>query len=183
VIQETLDGTHHFVGSVTGLPGMPDSQVDVGGWENYPEVHRAADFDSDHDGLPDWWETLRGLNPRSSPADFTDANADPDCDGFTQLDDYLAWLALPRVATERNEPIFIEPGPLTRGFTAAPRYSVSNVVNGDVNVHPQGKWVRFKPENNVVGLAFFELTVTDADGSTMTRTIGVRVTGKKEPKE
>ena len=63
VIAEVRDGTFKFKGSKTGLPGLPDSQDDVGGWEDYPEVHRPADWDTDHDGMPDEWEKAHGLNP------------------------------------------------------------------------------------------------------------------------
>src|SRR5262249_49909128 len=34
VIQEVRDGTFKYRGSKTGLPGLPDSQEDVGGWED-----------------------------------------------------------------------------------------------------------------------------------------------------
>ena len=63
VIDETRDGTTTYKGSITGLPGLPDSQNDVGGWEDYPEEHRPADWDTDNDGMPDAWETEHGLNP------------------------------------------------------------------------------------------------------------------------
>ncbi len=43
-----------------------------------------ADFD--HDGLPDVWETARGLNTNSS----ADANLDLDVDGLTNYQEYLA---------------------------------------------------------------------------------------------
>ncbi|MEX2092324.1 MAG: hypothetical protein WD971_06585, partial [Pirellulales bacterium] len=60
---------------------------DVGGWDDYPESHRASDWDTDHDGLPDAWEAAHGLNPNSPASDFSDANADTD--GFTNLEAYL----------------------------------------------------------------------------------------------
>ena len=56
IIAETRTGAFKFKGSKTGLPGLPDSQDDVGGWDNYPEVKRPADWDTDRDGLPDAWE-------------------------------------------------------------------------------------------------------------------------------
>jgi hypothetical protein len=96
VIEETRTGTTTYQGSVTGRPGLPDSESDVGGWEDYPEVHRPSDWDSDHDGLPDDWETAHDTNPRSPAGDFSDANADPDGDGYTNLDDYLNSLAQPQ---------------------------------------------------------------------------------------
>lgn len=85
VIAEVRSGTAKFKGSKTGLPGLPDSQDDVGGWENYPEVKRSADYDTDRDGLPDAWEKQHGLNP----ADATDGNQDLTGDGYTNLEKYL----------------------------------------------------------------------------------------------
>ena len=41
--------------------------------------------DSDNDGLPDTWELTFGLNPN----DPSDANSDPDCDGATNLEEYM----------------------------------------------------------------------------------------------
>jgi hypothetical protein len=85
VIQEVRDGTFKFKGSKTGLAGLPDSQDDVGGWEEYPEVHRAADWDTDGDGMPDDWEKSHGLNPK----DPADGNKDFNGDGYTNLEKYL----------------------------------------------------------------------------------------------
>jgi hypothetical protein len=95
VIEETRTGTTTYRGGVSGYPGLPDSQADVGGWDDYPEVHRPSDWDTDDDGLPSAWETQRGLNPRSPRGDFSETNADPDADGYTQLEDYLNSLATP----------------------------------------------------------------------------------------
>ena len=89
VIRETRTGTFKYRGSKTGLPGLPDSQEDVGGWEDYPEVHRGANWDTDHDGMPDEWEKRAGLNPH----DPSDGGADRDSDGYTNLEEYLGWLA------------------------------------------------------------------------------------------
>src|SRR5690606_35077885 len=58
MISETINGTFSARGSVTNKPGLPDHQDDVGGYENYPEVHRTSDWDTDQDGLPDWWENI-----------------------------------------------------------------------------------------------------------------------------
>ena len=74
-----------YKSSKSGLPGLPDSQEDVGGWEDYPEIHRPADWDTDRDGLPNKWEIEKGLNPD----DTRDGTIDPDGDGYTNLEDYL----------------------------------------------------------------------------------------------
>lgn len=96
VVAEVRRGTAKYKGSKSGLPGLPDSQEDVGGWEDYPEIRRPADWDSDGDGLPDAWELARGLDPRSPDGDFSDANADPEEDGYTNLEKYLNELAAGR---------------------------------------------------------------------------------------
>ena len=68
ILAEVRAGTAKYKGSTTGLPGLPDSQEDVGGWEEYPVVHRPANWDTDNDGMPDEWEKAHGLNPKD-PAD------------------------------------------------------------------------------------------------------------------
>ena len=171
VVEETRDGTYHYVGSVSGLPGMPDTQDDVGGWENYPEVHRAADFDSDGDGLPDWWEQLHGTNAHSAAGDFSDSNADPDGDGYTNLEDYLNWLAEPHFTIGGD--VQIDLAPFTRGYTASPQHMIGAVVNGSAQLASDGHTVTFHP--SAPGLAQLTHTVTDANGSSMTRVINFRV--------
>ncbi len=89
VIREVRSGSTTYQGSKSGLPGLPDSQEDVGGWEDYPEIHRPANWDTDGDGLPDQWEVRKGLNAN----DPADGAVDPDGDGYTNLEDYLNWLA------------------------------------------------------------------------------------------
>lgn len=64
-----------------------DSQAQVGGW---PDLAAGAPWsDRDGDGLPDEWEAARGL----APGDPADGAADPDGDGFTNLEDWLNALA------------------------------------------------------------------------------------------
>jgi hypothetical protein len=98
VIAEVRDGSFKFKGSKTGLAGLPDSQEDVGGWEDYPEVHRPADWDTDHDGMPDAWEKSHGLNPN----DPADRNGDFSGDGYTNLEKYLNWLVGEYSAPEKR---------------------------------------------------------------------------------
>jgi hypothetical protein len=85
IIAEVRSGITKYQGSKTGLPGLPDSQEDVGGWENYPELKRPADWDTDRDGMPDAWEKQHGLNP----TDAADGNKDLTGDGYTNLEKYF----------------------------------------------------------------------------------------------
>lgn len=85
VLREVREGTTTFEGSRSGLPGLPDSQQDVGGWEQYPQEHRPDDWDRDNDGMPDAWEIAQGYDPMSPE----DAAGDADRDGYTNLEEYL----------------------------------------------------------------------------------------------
>jgi len=89
VIQETRTGTVTYKGSRSGLLGLPDTQADVGGWEDYPEVKRPTDWDTDGDGMPNHWEKEHDHDPH----DPSDGPIDSDGDGYTNLEAYLNWLA------------------------------------------------------------------------------------------
>lgn len=54
----------------------------VGG---YPDYKGKPYKDSDNDGMPDDWESKNGLNPK----DASDASADKNNDGYTNIEDYL----------------------------------------------------------------------------------------------
>lgn len=72
-MSEAQSGTSTYTGSVTQVKGRIDLVADVDGYTeaNFPTGSRAADFDTDGDGMPDAWETANGLDP----ADPTDATA------------------------------------------------------------------------------------------------------------
>ncbi|MCM0666411.1 T9SS type A sorting domain-containing protein [Flavobacterium tyrosinilyticum] len=169
IISETLNGTYSAVGSVTGKPGFPDNEADVGGFENYPTVVRDANWDSDQDGLPNWWENIIGTNVNSAIGDFSDANADPNLDGYTHLDEYLQWMSLPHYESPDGTKIDINIQKLSRGFTSGVSYAISNVVNGNAILNTDV--VAFTPTSN--GLCSFEFTVTDSEGGTMKRKVNV----------
>ncbi len=88
LIEEIRTGTAKFGKTFEGVGnGIIDSQKDVGGW---PELKSTAPpEDGDHDGMPDAWEKDKGLNP----ADAVDGPLDRDNDGYTNLEEYLSFLA------------------------------------------------------------------------------------------
>lgn len=169
VISETLNGTYSFRGSVTNKPGFPDNEADVGGYENYPIVDRNADWDTDQDGLPNWWENIIGTNANSAVGDFSDPNADADQDGYTNLDNYLQWMALPHYESPDGNKIDINIQKLSRGFTSGVSYAISNVINGNVVLNTD--IASFTPSAN--GLGSFNFTATDSEGGTMTRKVNI----------
>lgn len=181
IIQESLLGTFTYTGSYTGKPGFPDSQDDVGGWENYPAYARPASWDTDHDGLPDWWESIHGTNANSAAGDFSDANADPDGDQYTALDDYLAWMGEPHAACLAGGAVELDLRTLAVGYTASPVFGVSGAVNGAVELLADGHTARFTPAVAFESLGEFRFSVIDSAGSTMNTTIGVRVIAAPRP--
>ncbi|WP_229684351.1 T9SS type A sorting domain-containing protein [Flavobacterium limi] len=169
MITETLNGTYTYRGSVTNKPGFPDNESDVGGYETYPEIIRDANWDTDQDGLPNWWETIIGTNLNSGTGDFSDSNADTDLDGYTNLDLYLQWMSLPHYDSPTGNKVDIDIQKLSRGFTNGVNYSLSNVVNGNATLN--GNIVAFTP--SATGLCSFEFTVTDNEGASMTRKVNI----------
>lgn len=169
IITETLNGTYTYTGSVTGKPGFPDNESDVGGYENYPVVNRDANWDTDQDGLPNWWEMIKGTNLNSAIGDFTDANNDENLDGFTNLDEYLQWMSLPHYESPNGHKLSINIKKLSQGFTNGVSYSISNVVNGNASL--VSHIVKYTPTAN--GLGSFDFTVTDNTGATMTRKVNI----------
>lgn len=175
IIGETLAGTAAAKGSKTGLPGLPDSQADVGGWEEMPTVSRLADWDRDRDGLPDWWERISGSRPDSAAGDFSDGNRDRLGEGITELEHYLNWMAAPHAEVAAGGNVTLALAPLTRGFTAKPKFKVVATVGGNAVPTADGQSLVFTPKDGFTGIGSVTFRVSDADGDQMTRTIGIWV--------
>ena len=173
IVDETLNGTYHYVGSRSGHYGLIDSEEDCGGYEDYGNEVRPADYDTDRDGLPDWWEELFGSNPQSPADDFSDSNADPDGDGYTLLEDYLNWLADEHRIIGTNAQTAISLQQLFAGFTLSPTYTVER-VNGTVTASIADPQLQISTTD--VGLSAINVTVTDSEGSTMTRRVNIAAT-------
>lgn len=169
VINETLTGTYSIKGSKSGKPGLPDNEQDVGGWENYPEQTRDASWDSDGDGLPDWWEKAHGLDPHSREGDFSEANAYESANGYTELEQYLHWLSNPHFVVAKDEKQSIDLSPLFRGYTNKPVFEVLD--SKGVQVKLKKSEARFKIADE--GMASFRVRVTDAEGDSKVRQIGI----------
>jgi pectate lyase len=93
IIHDVRTGTATF-----GRNGFIDSQDEVGGWPELPSL-KAPD-DRDRDGMPDWWEEAHGLDPRNP----MDRNLDRNGDGYTNLEEYINWLADPATHQPANCP-------------------------------------------------------------------------------
>lgn len=171
VIDETINGTHTYVGSRSGIKGEIDHEDDCGGFEAYPEETRAADFDSDQDGMPDWYEKLIG-----SDANTSNNNDDPDKDGWTLLEGYLEFMANPYLIIKPGESGTIDMAQFFKGFTKSPQYSVatdSKLFSATVS----GSAVTVKA-NQTGGIGTATMKVTDSEGSTHEKRLSIAVTGE-----
>ena len=182
-IRETLDGTYTYVGSKSGIKGEIDTEKDITehadgkGWEEYPEEHRADDFDTDQDGMPDWWELCVGSN-----ASVANQNDDPDGDGWTLLEDYLDFMAHPYLVIAPNGEGSIDLKPHFAGFygqngkAVTPTYSLEDgIVNGLFAPSVSGSVLTVKTiKPNTQSVGSINVTVSD-DETTFTQRIGVAI--------
>jgi len=196
VIRETLDGTWTYKGSKSGIKGEIDNEADIidqenGGWEVWPEETRAADWDSDQDGMPDWWERATNSDPNSA-----NANDDPDGDGWTVLEDYLEFMAHPYIVIAPNGSGTLDLKPYFVGFygqngkDVTPTYSLDNDLSASGIDGADGNGLYAKsisgntltvsatqPDTECVGS--FNVTVSDGE-TTFTQRFGVAIIGNAE---
>nr|WP_240509490.1 pectate lyase [Geofilum rhodophaeum] len=83
IIEEVSAGTATYGGAYGEDSGIIDSQETVGGWPDYDAVD--SPLDSDGDGMPDAWESTKGLNPDAPE----DGSAYGLSDSYTNLEVYL----------------------------------------------------------------------------------------------
>ena len=184
-VRETLDGTWTYKGSKSGIKGEIDTEADITehadgkGWEAYPEETRPADWDTDQDGMPDWWEKCVDSNPA-----VANQNDDPDHDGYTLLEDYLDFMAHPYVIVQPDGQGAIDLKEHFAGFygqngkSVTPAYIVE-ILDGSLCT------ASFNDQKLVVsavgpktsGVASLNVTVNDGT-TTFTRRFGVAVTGE-----
>ena len=89
---------------VNGTGRIIDDEDEVGGW---PTLNSATPpDDTDRDGMPDDWETARGLNPHSA----ADRNDDRNGDGYTNLENYLNYLVRPTITVAASKESIPENG-------------------------------------------------------------------------
>ena len=183
-VRETLDGTYTYVGSKSRIKGEIDTEEDITehaagkGWEDYPEEQRAADWDTDQDGMPDWWEQCIGSN-----ASVANQNDDPNHDGWTLLEDYLEFMAHPYIMVATNGEASIDLKQHFAGFygqngqSVTPSYTLDKQTNGLYAPRIDGSILTVKatkPDTQNVG--WLNVTVSDGE-TTFTQRFGVAITG------
>ena len=125
-----------------------DSTAEVGGWP--PLNPESPPADTDSDGMPDYWELALGLNPNFAP----DRNTTNAISGYTQLEDYLSWLADPHAVCSRNGHVDVNLRTMS-GSTTNLTYTVADGTNGTVSLLPDGYTARFTARPDFSGRANF----------------------------
>ena len=113
MIQETLWGTTSTVGSKSKKKGLIDHEDDAGGFAalNIIDAAWPADWDSDQDGVPDWYERVVGTDPA-----VVDNNGDVNQNDYTNLEDYLEFLAHPHFVIKPGTAFALDLRPYFTGY-------------------------------------------------------------------
>ena len=163
IINETLNRTFTYTGSKSGIKGQLDSEDDCGGLEIYPETAFDDNYDSDNNGIPQWFEAIGETHSETML-------------GFPPLDSYLHFLANPHVVLANGTSKIIDLKSIFAGYTNAPVYSVIEkecepLVKMELN---GSKLTLTALKDNVI--EGIPVEVSDAEGSHHLRTIYVAVT-------
>ena len=180
MVKETLEGTYYCTGAQTKLGGIIDanSESKEGDYSYYTSETRASNFDSDLDGLPDWYETVIGTNKNSASGDFSDANADPDGDGYTNLEEYLYYMSVPHVEMATGVSKTFDLTEYFMGFSKTkPSYSVAE-NSSNLTISISGSKLTVSSAKG--GIFYYKVKVTDEQNDVMTRTFAVYIEGSTE---
>lgn len=173
IVTETINRSYTYVGSKSGIKGEIDDEQDAGGFEDYPEEQRPEAYDSDNDGLPDWWEEIRGTDPATPAGDFAETNLDKEDDGYTELERYLDFMAQPHVFVQPASSATISLSALFAGYTLQPVYT-AEVVGTGVAIQQNDAELTVKSTGGNT-IATVLIGVKDAEGSSYQRRLCVAV--------
>jgi autotransporter-associated beta strand protein len=159
-----------------------NTQTDTGlGNDGYGTITGGAALpDSDGAGMPDDWKAAEGLN-LTNPA----ISGSTSSTGYTYLENYLAWKALPNTWVAKNTTalptsVTIDLSQYTNGFAAGSTFTLSGTVNGTVTPMTGTQSssndfiVTFTPKLNTSGTGGFNWSVTNGI-TTMSSTFGVLI--------
>lgn len=137
LVEESLNGTYSKTGSRSGKAGLVDKESDSEGWDGLGITSgtRASDWDTDQDGIPDWFETANGWD-----ASTANNNVYNTTTYYTNLEEYLNWMAEPHfIGDTEGEGIAIgvdktiDLSAYFAGYTS-PTYSISNSSGATASV-------------------------------------------------
>ncbi|MBQ2359427.1 MAG: hypothetical protein II398_00840, partial [Prevotella sp.] len=178
LITETLNGTYSKTGSRTGEPGLIDKESDSEGWtalaQDIISESRPADWDTDRDGIPDWFETAKGW----SNVNLNNNHIDGASTGwYTDLEIYLNWMACPHfIDLEVGIEKIIDLATYFAGYTN-PTYTI---VTSDIDASISNNKLVVNPTTS--GLFSVQVKATESSIS-LTRTFNIYVKPAEEQDE
>ncbi len=183
LIKETFDGTYSKIGGRTGEPGLIDKESDSEGWavlaQDIISEIRDADWDTDGDGIPNWFETAKGW----STDGLNNNHTNQDQDFYTDLEIYLNWMAEPHwIKQVINIPIEIDLKDYFAGYTNTSNtttYTIGTTTGLTTNL--SNFTLTVTPTNT--GLLSLEVTATETVGTetvSLTRTFNFHVASSEE---
>ena len=133
------------------FPQDPDETTDT----DNDGTGNNADNDDDDDGMPDAWEIVNNLDPLEAD----DAAADPDEDGVSNLDEYIAGTG-PNTYEDLSvpdAPVMLTP--LDNEFVSmTPELTTAEFYDPDIDdTHAASRWMIFKAADN---FCVFDVTTT-----------------------
>ena len=165
MVLETLNGTTSTTGYYTNKKGLIDREMDAEGFDGLDinPSQRGDGWDTDGDGLPDWFEALKGTD-----ASVANNNSDPDGDGYTDLEDYLNWMAAPHFIMEDN--LEIDLLPYFAGYLH-PVFSVDSISNNLTGQLTEGRLI-VSATSEAPSLSTIDIKA-EQDGVSLTRTFHI----------
>ena len=181
MVKETLEGSYLYVGSKTGKKGLIDDNQDANNdaWKEFENLtdKRPANWDTDQDGMPDWWENLVGTNPsKADNNNLTDGE-------YTQLERYLNWLADPHFLTSAGSKVSIDLTQYFKGYDQEPTFAIESewqAENGKLKLSKKGILTLSLSKKASPCLMDIKVKTTDKDGvSSLTRTFHLAIIDQK----
>ena len=186
LVQETLTGTTSMRGGISLLWGLIDKESDSEGWANLGIISetRDADWDTDGDGIPNWFETAKGWSTDGLNNNHTDQNQN----FYTDLEVYLNWMALPHwIKQVVRVPIEIDLKKYFAGYTNGTNttnttiYTIGTTSGLTTNLNQSNYTLTVTPTST--GLLSLEVTATETVGSetvSLTRTFNFYIISSEE---
>lgn len=174
MVSETLLGTTSTTGLKSGKAGLIDREDDAEGFEglDITTEQRPADWDTDQDGIPDWFEEAVGSDPAS--ANHNDIN---NAEGYTDLEVYLNWMAVPHFLVNPQTTLTLSLNGYFAGYTDYTVLLPESPVGVTLTVDA-AHVLSFRSESPMIGS--FPITAIDNHtGVQLTRTFNFCATDNK----
>lgn len=132
-----------------------------------------APVDTDHDGMPDFWELTTGSSPTVANQNDPVTHDAFLPAGYTRLEEYLHFRATPHgqvtsATDDHPTRLQVDLHRYTGGFVNEPRFEVADVSGGTARIISPGG-TQFEPSPGFSGRASFKFTVRDAEGGSWTQ--------------